>query len=129
MRVLVCGDKEWESKVVIKGVLQKLSPSVLIHGGGIGAERIADEAARELGIDILCYPSQWSHYGDQAGVIKNQEIINRGRPRIVLAFFTFSSNIKKYREPADLIRKAKAAHLPILIFRGDVDEKSNPTRF
>lgn len=129
MRILVTGDPDWSREQMIRDALEKLNPSLVIHGGGIGAEWLAGKVAKKLGIEILAFPVQRSVYGNQAGVIKNQEMLDQGRPNIVLAFFTFTSNIKKYREPADILRKAKAARLPVLVFRGDVDETCNPTRF
>ena len=86
MKVLVCGDRNWINKDLIKSELQKLEGlTELIHGGCRGADLLAAEVGRELVIYIKCFPAPWNSHGLAAGPIRNQQMIDEGEPDLVLA--------------------------------------------
>jgi len=93
--------------------LVKLTPSLVISGGARGADAIAADAAVERGISTMIFPADWQRYGRSAGAIRNQRMLDEGRPTDVLAFST------KY--PAltagtrDMVARARRAGLPVIV--------------
>ena len=78
MRYLVCGDRNWTNKQRIKLRLGQLHPDrdVVIHGDCKGADKLAGEAAKELGIPVTAVPAQWDLYGRAAGPIRNKAMLD-----------------------------------------------------
>lgn len=85
MKILICGDRNWGSKFIIKKYLESFSPDLVIEGGCKGADRLAAEAANELGIPVKPMPAKWGLYGKAAGPIRNREMLDE-KPDLVLAF-------------------------------------------
>ena len=52
------------------------------------------------------YPAQWDVYGRRAGPIRNQEMIDEGKPDGVVAF-------PGGKGTADMVRRAEAAGLKV----------------
>lgn len=92
MRLLVCGSRKYTDKEKIKKELEVIGISnitTLIHGDATGADRLAADCAFELGLPrqaIVPYPAKWFLYGKQAGSIRNQQMLDEGKPDMVLAF-------------------------------------------
>lgn len=87
MRVLVCGGRGFANFEKGYWALSEFcsSASVIIHGCAAGADRMADQWARENKIEVERYPAEWSKYGSMAGSIRNQQMLRDGRPLFVLA--------------------------------------------
>jgi hypothetical protein len=67
LALLVTGSRDWTSEALIeaaiKGAMRRHAPTaepVLIHGGAIGADMIADRLARRLGFTVLPMPADWA---------------------------------------------------------------------
>ena len=68
MRILVCGDRNWTDADVIQDVLIHYPPgTVIIHGACRGADRIAGEIAKRLGMEVLATRANWRKFGKWAG--------------------------------------------------------------
>jgi hypothetical protein len=108
MRILVCGDRNWTNAEAIRFHLQKYEPSetTVIHGDCRGADRLAGAIARELGMEVESYPADWKKYGKAAGPIRNQQMLDDGKPDYVLAFH---ENIVASRGTRDMVERAKKA--------------------
>lgn len=113
MRILVCGSRYWTDRDIIREALE-LQPrdSVVVHGAARGADRIAGEVARELGMAVQEYPADWHLYGRKAGMIRNQAMLVPA-PDIVLAF---TSNLPTSRGTADMVARARSRNIPVMIF-------------
>jgi hypothetical protein len=99
MRVLCCGSRKYDDGAKIFSVLTVLSQREksqveVIHGGQrtylddgriIGADFLADVAAKALSLKIKEFLADWSRYGRSAGPIRNQEMLDE-KPDLVLAF-------------------------------------------
>lgn len=110
MRVLVCGDRNWQDNGAIEARLRTLPRNTtIIHGCARGADTLAGSAALRLGLSVRGFPAKWDEYGRAAGHIRNQQMLDEGRPELVIAFH---SNIAKSRGTADMLRRAKSAGLP-----------------
>ena len=70
---IFCGSRKWTDRECIRRDLESLPPdSIVIEGGAHGADRIAREEARALGIHVATVPAQWDHYGKSAGYRRNE---------------------------------------------------------
>lgn len=121
MRVLVCGGRSFTGKALLWRTLNSVFPwykpdahgntlpaGTLIHGAcPTGADALADEYAvvNWLGIDE--YPANWKQHGRAAGPIRNQRMIDEGRPDVVVAF-------AGGRGTADMIRRAEEAGVRVI---------------
>ena len=91
MRVLVCGSRTWWDTVRVYGRLARLpSDTTIIHGDAVGADRIADEAANDLGFPVEKYPALWDKEGKKAGLIRTVRMLDT-HPDLVIAFWDGSS--------------------------------------
>lgn len=106
MRVLVCGGRNYADLDTAHNWLDALhlaSPiSCVIDGGASGADRLGFEWAHCNGITTQTYKADWTKHGRAAGPIRNQQMIDEGKPDMVVAF-------PGGKGTADMIRRAKAA--------------------
>ena len=113
--VLVCGDRFWQDAHTIRRVLEGLGPVSVVHGGAPGADRLVGVVAAGLGLSVQAYPAQWHQYGRAAGPLRNQEMLTDAKPDLVLAFHR---NLARSRGTADMVRRARAAGVPVRVFTG-----------
>lgn len=111
-RVLVCGGRNYKNWIRVKQEIQKLAPTLVIHGGATGADSLAESAAYHLDIETSVFPANWEKYGKKAGPIRNQTMIEIGRPHLVLAF-------PGGKGTADMIRRAKRAGINVIEVKED----------
>ena len=88
LRVLVTGGRDFTDAVVIKEALMDIEqrPDLIIHGDAAGADRVAGQVAAKWGIEVWKFPANWARYGKSAGPRRNYQMIQEGRPTLVLAF-------------------------------------------
>lgn len=116
LRVLVCGDRHWRDKDAIMAALAELSDvEVVIEGEARGADTLAREVAEEFGIPVLPFPAEWGIYGRAAGPIRNTEMLNKGKPNLVLAFH---NNIIKSKGTRNMVEQAKIRGIETRLHRG-----------
>ena len=111
MRVLVCGGRDYQRFNHVCNTLDELHGEAgkiqtVIHGGAKGADDLADTWARQNHVERLIYEADWATHGNAAGPIRNQEMIDEGKPDIVVAF-------PGGRGTADMVRRAKAAGIEV----------------
>ena len=109
MRVLVCGGRGFKSRGIVCRTLCSLRPfpTLIIHGGCSGADKLAAEWAWEYEVTAVEFPAEWDKYGRAAGPIRNQSMIDAGKPDVVVAF-------AGGRGTADMIRRATKAGVRII---------------
>jgi hypothetical protein len=92
MRLLVCGGRDFANEAALRRVLDKhhsATPvSVLIQGGARGADTLAANWARTNGVECHEYPADWDQHGKRAGYLRNQQMLDEGKPDFVIAFPT-----------------------------------------
>lgn len=79
MKVLVTGSRDWPwaERKIITDALQDANISILIHGDARGADSVAKWWARAHGVEDRPYPAKWADYGKAAGLIRNQEMLDK----------------------------------------------------
>lgn len=120
MKVLVCGGRDynadnawtWLERNAAKAVAKAVgAESVWIKTVIHGCARGADEGAMRWGlaeqIEVLGFPANWKLHGRRAGPIRNRQMIEFGRPDVVIAF-------PGGRGTADMVRQAEAAGIPVI---------------
>jgi hypothetical protein len=105
----ICDERGWyiedESGNRLYGV-------VIIHGCAEGADLLADEWGLINWVKIEGYPADWKKYKKAAGPIRNQQMLDEGKPDLVVAFPT-----KNSRGTWDMVRRAEKAGVPVLIYK------------
>jgi YspA, cpYpsA-related SLOG family len=110
LRVLVCGGRDYDDLDWVFQVLDDIGVRHIIHGASYlgrrnprcGADYLADVYGEKRCIPTTRYPADWSKHGKAAGPIRNQQMLDESRPRLVVAF-------PGGRGTADMVRRAKAA--------------------
>lgn len=110
MRILVCGSRNWRRRTIIRalisGLAHEYAPVTVIEGGADGADAIAGDCAEALELGHERYPASWGEHGRAAGPIRNQRMLTRGRPDIVVAF---TDDLFRSRGTKDMVNRACAA--------------------
>jgi hypothetical protein len=113
MRLLVSGDRNWKRMDIIERELKKFpNDTVVIHGMARGADTIAAFVAERLGMKVIPFEAKWHIYGRGAGPIRNQKMLDEGKPDMVLAFH---ENIKESLGTKDMIERAKKARIKVIL--------------
>lgn len=93
-KVLVCGSRDWTDggrvTDVLVTVMHFLGPFHLIHGDARGADKLAGEVCRGLGLEVTEFPADWTK-GKRAGYLRNAEMADQ-HPDLVVAFWKNHSN-------------------------------------
>jgi len=108
MRVLICGSRDFNDFAAIKRVIDSLNDDdIVIHGAARGADSIAEFLAQKRGLKVLAFPAQWDKYGKAAGPIRNQQMIDEGKPDRAYAFYTDKAKSKGTKNMVKLLKKAR----------------------
>jgi hypothetical protein len=106
MRVLVCGGRDFLDRDCLFVELDALRLSrgvtVIISGCARGADTLGLEWAKARGIEVARFPADWEKHRRAAGPIRNQQMLDEGRPDLVIAF-------PGGRGTADMVGRATAA--------------------
>jgi hypothetical protein len=110
MKVLVCGGRDFDdySKLceVLDGIDKGHMIRELIHGAARGADRLAAQWAWAHGVPVNAFAANWSKEGRSAGPLRNQRMLELGKPDLVVAF-------KGGRGTADMVARARAAGVEV----------------
>jgi hypothetical protein len=117
--LLACGDRNYKS---IETIREWLTPFdncghrlELVHGGCKGADRIAGNVVLQEFYwntsRVHEVPAQCEKYGDAAGPIRNQKMLDDYQIDLVLAFH---DDITNSIGTADMVGKAHAAGVPVV---------------
>jgi hypothetical protein len=111
VRVLVCGGRDFHDRGRVHHALdafhaRKGPVTVVIQGGARGADAHAASWALERDIVSLTFPADWKQHGKSAGWIRNQLMLEKGEPDVVIAFPGGSGT-------GDMVRRAEKAGLTV----------------
>ena len=113
MRILVCGGRDYgehyEERLNIRRVLNQYADEevTIIEGGARGADTEARIWAGMFNKPCLHFPAGWKEHGKAAGPIRNQQMLDEGKPDLVIAF-------PGGRGTADMISRAKKAGVKVI---------------
>lgn len=117
MKVLICGSRNWTDREMIKRQLENLPKgSIVIHGACRGADRIAGEVAKSLGLTVHEYPAEWDRYGKRAGILRNMEMFDNEDPDIVYAYH---EDLKSSKGTKHMVSYATKHGCPVFVISGN----------
>lgn len=85
--VLVCGSRIFNNWELLYDTLDAIEITHIVSGGAPGADTEACRYAKDRSIARSVYPALWSKYGKRAGYIRNVQMLEIGKPDLVVAFF------------------------------------------
>jgi hypothetical protein len=110
MILLVCGGRDFTDQDAAYAALDrthaKRPVTLLIHGDAPGADRLGRDWANSRGIPERAFPADWQKLGQIAGPVRNQRMLDEGKPDGVLA-------LPGGRGTADMCRRAEAKNVPV----------------
>lgn len=116
MRVAIVGTRHYTNYKEFLGFLDAMAAKEnvaithVVSGGARGVDSLAERFAKQFAIPITIYPAKWHIYGKQAGMIRNNQIVDDCD--IVFAFPSPASKGTKYT-----IDLAIAKGKPVLVRR------------
>lgn len=113
MKVLVCGGRNFNDALTLGswlgGIHKNNGPiTLLIEGGAPGADFMARKFAEWQGIPVQTFEADWETHGRAAGPIRNKQMLDEGKPDLVVAF---EGGIGT----ANMVRQAREAGVKVLI--------------
>ena len=105
-KILVCGGRNFTELEFLSAKLDafvatlEASSIKIISGGARGADTLAAIYARNRCYELTVYPADWSTWGNAAGPIRNQRMLDKESPDAVFAF-------RGGKGTSDMINKAK----------------------
>ena len=130
MRVLVSGSRDRNDKDLVAAKLDEIcdefglwsdpdeygnrlpSNITVISGGARGIDSCAADWCAVNWVELDEYRADWDTLGYAAGSIRNQRMLDEGKPDLVLAFPG-----PKSRGTWDMVRRARDANVPVRIYR------------
>jgi UDP-N-acetylmuramoylalanine-D-glutamate ligase len=87
MRILVCGGRTYNNVEEVYTTLDAIKNiELIISGHAKGADQMGEMYADERNIETEIYPAEWHLYGRAAGMFRNQQMLDEGKPDLVVAF-------------------------------------------
>lgn len=115
-RYLICGSRDYCDLELMEATLAKLPPpEVVITGMARGADEAGRLWASKHWKDAkhLGFPAEWGKYGRAAGPIRNQKMLEEGKPTLVIAFPKDGKSISSGTK--SMITLSEKAKVPVLI--------------
>lgn len=124
MRVLVCGSRDWTDRkildITLSGMLYSYNRLMVIEGEAPGADTLArlwaeEKEAAGLPVGLMKFPADWVTLGKAAGAIRNAQMLEEGKPAVVIAFKdSFDWSLRK-GGTEDMIKQTIAAKIPYYV--------------
>jgi hypothetical protein len=111
--VLICGDRNYTNVMCVRDYLISIPKNtIIIVGGCSGVDKIAENEAKNLNIQVKVFNADWSKYGKSAGPIRNAEMLKENPFQIVI----FHDNIKSSKGSKDMMTKGLQAGIETILF-------------
>lgn len=111
MRVLICGGRNFNNFDQVKKVMDEIHArtpvETVISGKARGADSLEEKWAIENNIPVDPYPANWNDHGKAAGPIRNQQMLDEGKPDLVVAFPGGNGTL-------DMIRRANRGNVKVV---------------
>jgi hypothetical protein len=109
---LVTGGREFNNRARLFTKLDDIliclgGIEALIHGNARGTDTLAKLWAKDRGVACKPYPADWDRYGKVAGPIRNQRMIDEGKPDLCVAFPGGTGT-------ADMVRRCRDHEIPVV---------------
>ena len=90
MKILICGGRKFNDYDFLNECMNIVYKQVgiidaIISGRCKGADMLGERWATKNKIPIIPFPANWKRFGDSAGNIRNQQMIDEGHPDLCVA--------------------------------------------
>jgi hypothetical protein len=130
MRLLVCGARTWWNDQYLWNVLRGFNlpgeELTIIEGEAVGADQCARHWGEVNKRPVLKFPADWNKYGKAAGPIRNKQMLDEGKPDMVLAFV--DKPLAESRGTSNMVNQSVKAGLPVLVIQ-DLTPRPDLTLF
>lgn len=107
MKVLICGGRDFDNLHFLFEKMDEIEGIThVIHGGARGADSQGGEWAYVNQLPCTVYPANWGKYGRKAGPLRNIQMLEEGKPNLVIAFPGGTGT-------AHMVRIVKEAGVPV----------------
>jgi hypothetical protein len=107
---LFTGSREWADETPIyEDIVSLPDGAVVIHGGALGADMIADHYARANGYHVAEVKALWSRHGKAAGPLRNDALM------ALMPTVAYAYPLPQSRGTWDMVRKLEAANVPVFV--------------
>lgn len=110
MKVLVCGGRDYADRELVYVVLDRIHGETpiefIIQGEADGADALARDWAVSRKVALIGCHADWKKHGRAAGPMRNQDMLDRWEPDVVIAFPGGAGT-------ADMVRRARRAGVPV----------------
>ena len=108
----MCGGREFDDWGLMCSTLDEIlfsesRPLTIIEGGAKGADFLGRVWAKLRSCPYKEYPADWKTHGGAAGPIRNKQMLEEGKPDLVVAFAGGSGT-------RDMIRQAEKAGVKVV---------------
>jgi len=113
MKTIIAGSRSILGYDVVKGFIDSLDLEIteVVSGTAKGVDTLGEQYAKEYNIPIKRFPADWNKYGNAAGPIRNEQMIDYvGEEGQVIIIWDGIS-----RGTLSTIRLAKAKNIPLYI--------------
>ena len=112
MHVLICGDRNWTDTASMRNCFFTFpTDTVIIESEARGADRMAATYAAYFDFTVMRFPANWAKYGKAAGPIRNQQMLDEGKPDLVVFFH---KDLASSKGTKDVVIRAKKAGVPVI---------------
>lgn len=113
MKIIIAGSRHFNNYELLKKYCNRVLSNVkeeieIVSGTAIGADKLGEQYALEMGYKLSRFPADWGTFGKAAGAIRNQEMAEYSDA--LIAFWDGRS-----RGTLDMINKAKKFKLKVRV--------------
>ncbi len=117
---LICGGRDFTDADMFNSAMNDLVdlkglPRTIVQGGAKGADELASLYTARFGIELRTVWPDWNKHGRAAGPIRNQEMLDKHKPDLVVAF-------PGGRGTADMVRRSRKAGVDVAEINVDVSK-------
>ena len=117
MKILICGARDFDDKIIIDNFILSLSKdTVIIEGEAKGADSLARDCAIQHGLEVEKYPADWS-FGPRGGPVRNTRMLREGKPDIIIGY---SKDIKTSKGTKNMLTQGIKAGVPCYLNVSDM---------
>ena len=117
--VVVTGSRKWANRELLYATLdgwhELAGIASIAEGCAKGADRMAEDWAKEHGILIHHYEADWALMGKAAGAVRNSVMLRSEKPDVVLAFH---EDIRNSAGTGDCVHKAGKLGIKVVLTTG-----------
>lgn len=111
IRVIICGGRNFRDRALFVDTMDQIDKErgigVVIHGCAWGADHEAEVWGVVRKKQMMRFPADWEKYGPSAGPRRNKQMLNEGKPHLIVAF-------PGGKGTADMVSQARRACLEVI---------------